>query len=183
MKIQTSTLLSQLNKKVNTHIEEAKLFLTLPEEKLQFKSSIKSWSIVECVEHLNLYAVFYNREIAKCIKSSTHKLDTTFKSGFLGNKFANDMLPKQGMKKMNTFKSKNPIHSKLNAQKVLTNFITHQETLLDILALAKDSNLTKIKTATTLPLLKLRLGDTFRFVINHNERHIAQAKNILQHID
>jgi len=183
MDINSKKLLSELNAMVSSHIEEVKLFLTLPEDKLQFKANPKSWSILECIEHLNLYAKFYNIEISKRIKNSNSKAAINFKSGYLGNKSAMDMLPKKGMKKMNTFKSKNPIYTKLDSKKVLNNFITHQEELLDLLEEAKDKNLTKIKTSLTLPLLKFRLGDTFRFVIYHNERHILQAKNILKTVE
>ena len=89
-----------------------------------------------------------------------------------------DMLPNDEMKKMNTFKSKNPIYSKLNNEKVLLEFLDLQSELKVLLEKARTKNLTKIKTSITLPLLKFRLGDTLRFVIYHNERHIVQAKKI-----
>lgn len=180
MDINNKKLLSELNAIVSSHIEEVKLFFSLTEDKLQYKTKPKSWSILECVEHLNLYAQFYNSEIERRIKNSNSKVTINFKSGYLGNKFAKDMLPKKGMKKMNTFKSKNPIYSKLDTKKVLTNFITYQEELLDLLEEARDKDLTKIKTSLTIPFLKFRLGDTFRFVIYHNERHIFQAKKVLE---
>ncbi|WP_370408300.1 hypothetical protein [Tenacibaculum dicentrarchi] len=123
---------------------------------------------------------FYNNEIRKRIEKSKYQKSTVFKSGYLGNKFALDMLPKEGMKTMNTFKSKNPIYSKLDKKVVLVRFITLQKELLNLLELANNIDLTKTKTAITLPILKFRLGDTFRFVINHNQRHIIQAKNIFK---
>lgn len=176
MIIKSKELLSQLNKLVTSHIEYAKYLKTITKEELQRKSSSKSWSVTECIEHLNLYAAFYNLEIARRMEKSSLKNSENFKSGYLGNKFANDMLPKDTMKTMQTFKSKNPIYSKLGKDLVLTNFITLQEELLDLLNIAQNKNLTRIKTSITLPLLKFRLGDTFRFVIYHNERHIVQAK-------
>ncbi len=91
-----------------------------------------------------------------------------------------DMLPKEKLNKMKTFKSKNPIYSTLNSQQVIDSFLAHQRKLLELLTIAKEKNLTKIKTAITLPLLQFRLGDTFRFTIYHNERHIVQAKKVLE---
>ena len=61
----------------------------------------------------------------------------------------------------------------------MLDFIALQEELLDLLEVAKNKNLDKIKTKTTLPLVKFKLGDTLRFVIHHNERHIVQAKKAL----
>ena len=180
MIFKTNELIDELTTYVNFHIQYAEELKELNEEELLKKKDEKSWSAVECLEHLNLYAQFYTKEIRKRIDNSTYFKSTIFKSGYLGNKFAIDMLPKKGMKTMSTFKSKNPIYSKLNASVVLENFIKHQEELLELLKKAKEVDLTKTKTAITLPLLKFRLGDTLRFVIYHNERHIQQAKKALK---
>ncbi|MCD8453040.1 DinB family protein [Tenacibaculum finnmarkense genomovar ulcerans] len=174
----TKELLSELKQIVVSHINYAESLKNTTTEDLQYKKTVKSWSVLECLEHLNLYAEFYNNEIRKRIEKSKYQKSTVFKSGYLGNKFALDMLPKEGMKTMNTFKSKNPIYSKLDEKVVLERFIMLQKELLQLLELSEDKNLTKVKTSTTLPILKFRLGDTFRFVINHNQRHIIQAKNI-----
>ena len=172
-------LLSELKQYVISHINYAESLKKILESKLQKKQNDSSWSILECLEHLNLYAEFYNKEIKKRLKESKYLKSTVFKSGYLGNKFAIDMLPKGGMKRINTFKSKNPIYSKLNKEDVLTRFILLQKELLILLELAVNKDLTKTKTSITLPLLKFRLGDTFRFLIYHNERHIVQAKKII----
>ena len=179
MIIKSKELLSELYSLVNSHIEYAKYLKTINEEELQKKPSNKSWSALECVEHLNLYAEFYNPEITKRLNNTPIDRIENFNPGFFGNKFALDMLPKEGMKTMNTFKSKNPIYSKLNKNIVLNKFITYQEELLDLIEKSKSKNLNKIKTSITLPILKFKLGDTFRFVIYHNHRHIEQAKKAL----
>ena len=165
-----------------SHIKYAKQLLEISEEKLQIKHSEKSWSVLECLEHLNRYALFYNSEINKKMNASSLPFSETFKSTYLGEKFSNDMLPKEGMKTMKTFKSKNPNASNLDKEQVLLTFIQLQEELLSHLETGFSKNLDKIKTYTTLPILKFKLGDTFRFVIHHNERHIVQAKKVLNAI-
>ncbi|MFY0604780.1 MAG: DinB family protein [Flavobacteriaceae bacterium] len=172
-------ILSELILMTTSHINYAKQLLETPESKLQSKPSSKSWSALECLEHLNRYATFYNKEISKRMDASSLPFTETFKSTYLGNKFSNDMLPKEGMKTMNTFKSKNPNASTLDKEQVLLTFIRLQNELLTFLHAAFSKNLNKIKTYTTLPILKFKLGDTFRFVIFHNERHIVQAKKAL----
>lgn len=175
----SNEVISNLIKMTASHITYAKQLLEMTDKQVQHKQAPKSWSVLECLEHLNRYASFYNPEINKRMKASTIPFSETFKSTYLGNKFANDMLPKEGMKTMNTFRSKNPNTSKLNKEQVILSFIQLQEELLEYLELAKAKNLDKIKTYTTLPIIKFKLGDTFRFVIHHNERHIAQAKRVL----
>lgn len=169
-------ILEQLTK---SHIDFANYLSSLPKDQLQQKPNANSWNTLECLEHLNRYAAYYNPEFEKKMKASSLPSTTTFKSGKLGYKFAQDMLPKEGMKTINTFKSKNPINTNLITSDVITCFINDQNKLLELLELAKTKSLEKIKIQTTIPLLKLRLGDTLRFIIHHNERHIVQIKNIL----
>lgn len=180
--IKSEKLINDLNALVQQHIQYSKSLLNLPEKSLQFRLNNNSWCVLECLEHLNLYGDFYLIEIKKRITTSKSKKNTSFKTGFLGNKFALDMLPKEQMKTMNTFKSKNPIHSNLSKEKVLLKFIQQQEEMQNLLTLALEKDLNKIKTSITLPLLKFKLGDTFRFVIYHNERHIVQAKKVLENL-
>ncbi|CAM1363905.1 conserved hypothetical protein [Tenacibaculum sediminilitoris] len=179
MIFKTEELLEELKQYVNSHIHFAESLDTYSEIDLQKKKEVKSWSIIECLEHLNRYADFYNRELKKQLDKSKLSKSEVFKPSYFGNKFALEMLPKEGMKTMKTFKTKNPIYSKLITKEVVDRFLNSQIELLRLLELAKQKDLTKIKTATTLPLLRFRLGDTFRFVIYHNERHVVQAKKML----
>jgi hypothetical protein len=172
-------IISGLITMTTSHVNYAKELLEVSEDKLQFKKTSKSWSVLECLEHLNMYAVFYNTEISKKMNASSLPFSETFKSTYLGNKFANDMLPKEDMKTMNTFKSKNPNQSTLDKETVILTFIELQETLLQLLEVSKSKNLDRVKTRTTLPIIKFKLGDTFRFVIHHNQRHIVQAQKVL----
>lgn len=172
--------LEDLKKYVDLHLSFAKSILEIPENKLKAKLSKESWSVLECLEHLNLYGDFYLPEFNTKIHQSKTKPQKQFKSGFLGNKLVKDMLPNPQMKTMNTFKSKNPIHCSLDKEKTILRFIEQQGNLKNLLESAKTKNIQKIKSKTTIPLLKLRLGDAFRFVIYHNERHIQQAKKVLK---
>lgn len=179
MNFNSNQLISELKTTVTAHINYVETLKQVPENELKKKPNEKSWSVLDCLEHLNLYASFYNKEVKKRMETSKLPSTSVFKSGFWGNKFAVDMLPKEGMKTMKTFKSKNPIYTNLDKETVLSMFISQQKELLRWLTTAESKNLTQIKTSLTIPILKFKLGDTFRFVINHNERHIVQAKNVL----
>jgi len=139
----------------------------------------ESWSVLECFEHLNLYGNFYLPEIKNRIETSTTKANTEFKSGWLGNYFAQSMLPKDKLNKMKTFKSMNPIRSNLSKNTIKV-FIDQQKQLLDLLTTSKTVNLNEVKTSISItPFIKLKLGDTFRVLIYHNKRHIVQAEKVL----
>ncbi|MCD0478056.1 DinB family protein [Chryseobacterium sp. LC2016-29] len=179
MKIPTLQLIDELKKITEENIQFAENLLNQTDEKLNFRLSENSWSILECLEHLNRYGNFYIPEIRKRIENSDTKSTEIFNSGILGNYFAKSMLPKEKLNTMKTFKSMNPIHSKLD-KSVLNEFITQQKQMIHLLNEAKNIDLNKVKTSISISnLIKLKLGDTFRFVIYHNLRHINQAKRNL----
>lgn len=73
----------------------------------------------------------------------------------------------------------NPIHSNLSTT-TITVFIGQQQQLLKLLQAARMVNLNKVKTRISISrFVKIKLGNTFRFVIYHNQRHILQAKRVL----
>jgi len=176
----TELLINELIELTKKNMNEVQSFKSLSIEKLNLKPNAERWSILECIEHLNRYGDFYIPEIRKRIENSAYKKSETFKSGILGNYFAKSMLPKEKLNKMKTFRSMNPNNSSLESS-VLDTFIHQQESMLELLTKARNTNLTKVKTAITISnWIKLRLGDTFRFVIYHNLRHVVQAKSVLK---
>ena len=89
------------------------------------------------------------------------------------------MLPGEKVKKMKTFKSMNPSGSKLD-KNVLTRFISQQKKILELLDRSRKVSLNKTKTSISISkFIKLKLGDTFRVVIYHNERHVEQARRVM----
>lgn len=179
MKITAQQLLDDLKKMTLLHMEEANKFLQLEMAVLNSKPDESSWSILECLKHLNRYGDFYLPEIESRIKESNHSKKEIFKSGLLGNYFAKSMLPKEKLNSMKTFKNMNPLNSKLD-KSTIDKFIHQQKKMIELLEIASAKNLVKIKTSISISsLIKLRLGDTFRVVIYHNKRHLVQAKKLL----
>jgi hypothetical protein len=178
MKIATKELVEELVEKTRLNINKAIGFKKLSEQELNYKEGKDRWSILECIEHLNLYGDFYNPEIKQCIKKSQSKSSSIFKSGLMGNYFVKIISPKEQLNKMKTLKINNPIGSKLD-KNVIERFINQQKEYLELIDKSKEVNLTKVKTAISITkLFKLRLGDTLRFVTAHNERHLIQAENV-----
>lgn len=168
----------------NTLITTATHFQQLTPAVLNYKTDEKSWSILECVEHLNRYSAFYLPEIKKQVgKGKKVSVSTPFKSGVLGGYFAKSMRPKEKLNKMKTFASKNPVGSNLN-EKVLAIFVQQQHDFLALLEKARTVDLKRTTTGTTLGrLVRFRLGDTLLFYAYHNWRHIEQAKRMMDLVE
>ena len=168
------TLLEQTRQTIN-QVEKLK---ACDLSTLVWKENATSWNILECLEHLNLYGEFYLPQIENQMKKSNTRPDVEFRSGVLGNYFAKSMLPREKLNKMKTFKDKNPLNTKLD-KAVIDKFIHQQIKLLNLLNLARNVSLNKVKIQTSISsLITLKLGDTFRFIVNHNIRHLQQIDRI-----
>lgn len=179
MKISTSEFLNELRNRTAEHLQFAEMLSLKTEHDLNFRTSTESWSTLECLEHLNRYGDFYIPEISRTISSAGKPSQLYFKPGILGNYFAKSMLPKEKLNTMKTLKAMNPIHSNLD-KSVVDTFIKQQKKMLELLEEAQYIDLEKTKTSISISkLIKLKLGDTFRFVIYHNARHVEQIKIIL----
>lgn len=159
-------------------IDQVEKLKTYDLDTLTWKENEISWSILECLEHMNLYGDFYLPQIESTIKKSKTKTDLEFKSGFIGNYFAKSMLPKEKLNKMKTFKDKNPLNAKLD-NLVIDRFLNQQIKLLDLLTQSRNVSLNNVKIRTSITnLIKLKLGDTFQLLINHIIRHLKQIDRI-----
>jgi hypothetical protein len=175
-----SQLLQQLAAQTRQCIQKAEALKQLDAAALYWRSQPESWNILECLEHLNRYGQFYLPEIKKAIEKSNSGPEANFKSGWLGNYFAESMKPKEKLNRMNTFKDKNPLNEPLKSD-VIDEFLRQQAELLGLLKQAEKVSLNKINVGTTLSrFITVKLGDTFRFIINHNLRHLQQIERIEQ---
>jgi len=183
MKENTEKLINDLKIRVEQVKQQAMILENENLKMLNWKPSKSSWSILECLEHLNLYGDFYLKEIEeKMLKGKTSEPVEVFKSGWFGNYFANALAPKQGAvtNKMKSPRDKVPDLSKLD-KKTVGRFIKQQDHLLALLDQAKKVNLMKIKTSISIStFIKTRLGDTFRFLINHTDRHMIQTNKVVK---
>lgn len=180
MTINSEKLISDLIETTRVNLNEVEQFNQLSIDDLNFKLTKDSWSVLETIEHLNLYGDYYLPEIKSRINKNSNNAQENFNAGVLGNYFTKLMEPKESMKKMKTLIDKDPIGSQLS-KSVIDTFLKQQQTILELLNKSRVVNLTKTKTSISISkFIKLRLGDTFRFVIAHNQRHILQAQNVLK---
>lgn len=172
-------LIDRLEQEVDRQLEiVVNQFQSLSEAKLLQSSKTGCWSIAQNLKHLNMYFEYYIPQIERALAEATKSnSEIEFKSTWLGSYFTKSM-DYRTSKKIKAFKDYIP-DLDLNTAKVISEFIEHQETLLQQIRKSKDYNLSKIKIAISLTkLIKLRLGDVFQFVVMHNERHIVQAQAV-----
>ena len=142
------------------------------------------WSIAQIVAHLNSYGMYYLPAIEKSLRSNKpSKRD--FTPGWFGNYFTKIMKPGADGRirsKMNSPKDHRPT-SDLDAASVFDDFMNQQQGLLNLLEEAKQKNIEAIRTPISISkFIKLKVGDTFRFLIAHEQRHFLQISNTVRQI-
>lgn len=178
MKTNSSILLSQLKAITQANILHANEFKSLDLKILNSKTSDNSWSILECLEHLNRYDAFYLPAIETHLANNTSGAAPFFNNGFVGGYLVNSIIPNDKSKKIKTFDAMNPSGSNLTTA-AIDIFIEGQNKLLKQLEEAAGKNLNKAGIPVTFTkLITLKLGDALRFMVYHNQRHIQQAQKI-----
>jgi hypothetical protein len=152
-------------------------FGSLDERVLNFKPSSESWSILECLEHLNRYSRFYNIHISNALRNSAAVAEQEIGFSWLGRK-SYEMVRPENTGKHKTMKHMNPNHSQLG-RPVMEEFLEHQAELLQLLAKAASVDLNKKAVPIEFfRLLKLRTGEALLFVVAHEQRHVQQALRV-----
>ncbi len=182
-KFKSEDLLNGLQDDVRRLIAAADFFKQADKSKLVYQVDKGKWSVVQALEHLNAYGRFYLPLMEKAVKDETAPPSAWFTSGLWGEKFVNTIKPSNVFEiknKMKTFK-KFSFPNSLNVETVLNEFSAQQQTLLELLEAAKRKDLAASHIPITLTkLIKLRLGDAFRFLVAHEQRHLIQARNTLK---
>jgi hypothetical protein len=153
-------------------------FVPLELSLLNYKPAADSWSILECLEHLNRYSRYYNPVLAQAIAAQPGSSpQQTIGYSWLGKKSLEAVRPGNG-KKSKTVRNMNPNNSQLG-QQTLEEFLDHQTELLQLLNRAKGADLNKkVIPIEFFKLLKLRIGETLEFMALHQERHVQQALRV-----
>ncbi|MGX5818374.1 DinB family protein [Chitinophaga lutea] len=158
-----------------------KQLLPQPHAALLQQPAPGSWSAIQCLDHLNGYGQFYIPRLRAALEKGAAQgvaAKPTFKSSWLGNYFTNLMVPKEDgslRMKMQAPKGYRPVQQP-DAEKTLQEFGRQQDQFLHLLQQASSTDIARVKVPTTLSsLLKLSAGDTFRFLIAHEQRHVLQA--------
>lgn len=177
------TLIENLLDQTEIVLKKAIEWQLIPHSSFALRPTSESWSANECLQHLNSYGRFYLPAIESVLsRSEKRESSTQFSSGWLGNYFTKLMMPGTDGKpstKMNSPKDHAP-KTIIESRLVISEFIDQQEKLLALLNTAKKFDLNTVKVGISIaPIIKLKLGDVFRFVIAHQVRHILQAERAL----
>lgn len=180
MEYKLKELLDKLTALTESHIVKAvRDYQNLDAEELLLPPATGGWSIAQCLDHLNGYGSYY-LPLMRAALDKAGETKGIHRSTWLGDYFTRALDPDTGKKKLKAFKKHIP-SAELDARAVVGEFIRQQEQLLQLLREARNRDLIKPRIPISLTrLITMNLGDTFRFLIAHNERHIRQADHVFK---
>jgi hypothetical protein len=157
-------------------------FGELTSEQLNWKPNSNTWSIAQNLDHLILVNETYYPVLAS-LKTGTYKTPFVAKIGFmvsfLGKTVLKAVHPDR-KKKMKTFPIWEPTTSNVNGD-ILKRFQNHQNELIQKIEGARE--LVEKGVVISSPANKnivYKLETAFDIIVSHEQRHLEQAKEILQ---
>lgn len=175
-----SDLTAQTESFLNKAVSE---WQTIPHHRFAYKAAPGAWSANQCLSHLNSYGRYYYPQIEKALAKTNSNATGLFTAGWLGNYFTQLMKPAPNgvpSKKMKAPKDHDPDNATAS-HLVIAEFIEQQEKLLLLLRKAEQVNLNEVRIPISIAKwIRLKLGDTFHFLVVHNYRHVLQADRALK---
>ena len=168
--------------KVTQSIHEE--FSQLNESELNTKPGPNSWSIAQVIDHLMVINSSYFPMLDD-LRAGRYKAPFTSKIGFLVNMFGNLILKStlpENKKKVKTFPIWEPSQSEISAD-VIERFRIHQDELKHEIQASNDwvKNGAVIHSPANRNVV-YKLETAFEIIVTHEERHLQQAREILNQV-
>ena len=179
----TTQYLNEIEQGFQAALETAKATISKADEaQLHLPEAPGKWNMLQCLQHLTLATRVYTENVKEAL--STDNLapaSPEYKGHWKGRMFAKMNAPKPGGEipmKVKTFKTMEP-PPQLDSREVIDAFFAEHEYMIELINESRAINIDKVKVATALgSLVKLRLGEAYRFLLAHTQRHIVQLQRI-----
>jgi hypothetical protein len=154
------------------------MFSALSREQLNWKYDMRSWSIAECLDHLNITNYLYFPIIERAIHAVKNKPEfqengDNFMHTLTGNMMIKMVKP-ENRKKSKAPKLYLPTQSQYDTA-IAKQFNEQHKALIAFIDEAEGLNLAAVKVYSPVnKVFKFNLGDCFAMLIHHDRRHFEQ---------
>ena len=157
------------------------LVAPLSEEQFLWRPAASSWSIAECIDHLNVTARLYlpqlDEGIAEAIRRGLYG-EGPFNHDLVGRLFVRTMEPPARIR----VKAPTSFHPAIqrSRQEIMAAFRAYQVQFVDRLRQASGLDLRRAKVHSPLTAwIKMSLNSGFALMAAHERRHLWQAQRII----
>lgn len=154
----------------------------LSDDAFNWKPDAKSWSVGECVVHLNKISKGYLSALESAVAVEAPRAEGPFTYGWLTRTFIQAVRP--GSRSMPTAPSMKPpatesTRSDIDKARVLARYDADTDRFLQIVTSAEGLDLSRIKVASPfLPVARFALGGLVEALGLHALRHVQQAERV-----
>lgn len=161
--------------------------VSLSNKQLTWRPAAGSWNITEVLAHLNASGTYYNPVFLRKIENTRF---TSTKEAFISSQLGKSAWKsmklgnaKNVKRKFKSQKGANPsLDNSLITGSEVQSFLDSQNDFLHVFEKAQSINIRRVKIPISISkIVRLRLGDALLFVVYHNQRHIQQVLNIINH--
>lgn len=184
--LDTRTLIDTLQGELRRQLLRCSELRELPEATLHQRPTPDRWSVMEVLQHMNLSSGHYLGILQRLYADENNGLRfrTTFTPGRWGAYFTKAMQPRPDRSigwSMRTMDRFTPSPVQVEAWKALDVFEAMCHSFIGLLERARTRGMEGEKVTSTLgPILRLKVGDAFRFPIAHQQRHMLQIERVLE---
>jgi DinB superfamily len=151
-------------------------FSNITLEQLNWKSSEKTWSIGQCLDHLILSHSSYFSTLKSVFKMSFWEKYSPFSRRC--GQILKAQVQEKVRKKFTAPKIIRPANNKIGLA-IIESYHKNLYTFLDYISNCKNIDINKtIITSPTISIITYSLRDAFQFLLQHEHRHINQAIRI-----
>ena len=157
-------------------------FGSLSPEQLNWKPGADQWSIAQCLDHLIVVNSPYFPLIEKIAKGeyrTTLKERMPLLPYLFGSMILRSVQP-ETQRRSKAFRKFHPSGSAIDAG-IVVRFKAHQQELVHCMQKTEDLKLEDIIiTSPVSSFITYSLFDAYRIVVAHEQRHLAQARRVMQ---
>lgn len=178
----TKTLLDEIGESTSrTIMLFEQEIANLDADMLKRRPNSKSWSVAQCLQHMNLAHENYLLQMEAVLSGRSPEPPVKHhKQGVMGKLTTRMMRPDKKHRirwKMKTMPKMEPVASNMDTGAILREFERQQRQILAFARKAEYINLSKARIKTALGPLKFNFVDALAFIVAHTERHMQQAIN------
>ncbi len=154
-------------------------------EKLQWKSDVKSWSVLEILNHLSLVYELYANNFERTIEAAPQSSEQShsIKYSLLGRLSIFSQRPNNEKRrmKMKTFDFFQPDYKSCESHEVVKRYLANKEVFEKLLIDASTRDLAELKVPTALgQKVRFYVSECFDFILAHEQRHLVQINQTLR---
>ena len=182
MKRTKTEVITQICREVNQDDQQVKDFQQLSEDVLRYRSNPNQWSVLDCLEHINMFYADYFSRMEPAIRRASPSDCTVYTPGFIAQKMVDGLRPQRNRRRMKikTFARMTPATDDKSSTLIFSAYFQYHAQLKQLLEQSKALNWNRVKVASAIgSILRFKLGDCFQLLTAHTERHLLQCQEVL----